>query len=337
MDYFNLSNKNGIEVLVSAYGGTIQSLKVPDRHGEQADITLGFDTVAEYQAGSPYFGALVGRYCNRIAGSRFRLDGKIYTLAANNGYNHLHGGIVAFDKVQWDVEATTVGEDPALKLSYTSADGEEGYPGELKIEVLYSLNSRNDFSIRYQATTDKATHLCLTQHAYFNLAGHGAGSIIDHDIWVNADFFTPTDAESIPTGEIRPVEDTPFDFREMKKIEDGIYLDDEQINFCGGFDLNFVLKKVPYDFSHAATALHQASGRTMDVYTTEPGLQFYTGNNLNGINGKDGAFYKKHDGFCFETQHFPDSPNKSMFPSTRLDPGQEYNSCTVYKFGLAET
>ena len=337
MNYFKLSNRNGIEVDISPYGGIIQSLKVPDRHGQQADITLGFDTVAEYQAGSPFFGALVGRYCNRIAGGRFKLDDTVYPLAVNNGINHLHGGVVGFDKVIWDVEVIKVGEAPALKLNYTSADGEEGYPGKLKVEIMYSLNDTNDFTIRYRATTDKSTHVNLTQHAYFNLAGHDAGNIADHDIWINADFFTPTDAGSIPTGEIRPVQGTPFDFRKMKLIEDVIDVDEEQINFCGGIDVNFVLNKLPYDFSHASTAVHQGSGRTMDVFTTEPGLQFYTGNNLDGINGKGGAFYKKRDGFCFESQHFPDTPNKSMFPSTRLDPGQEYNSCTVYKFGLVET
>jgi aldose 1-epimerase len=337
MNYFKLSNKNGIEVSISPYGGIIQSLKVPDRDGKQADITLGFDTVADYQAGSPYFGSLVGRFCNRIAGGRFMLDETFYPLAVNNGINHLHGGEVGFDKVLWSIEEMKFGEASALKLNYTSADGEEGYPGELKVEVMYSLNDTNDFTIRYRATTDKSTHVNLTNHAYFNLAGHDAGSITDHDVWINADFFTPTDAGSIPSGEIRPVQDTPFDFRKTKKIEDVINLDDEQINFCGGIDINFVLNKLPYDFSHAATAVHESSGRTMDVFTTEPGLQFYTGNNLNGINGKDGAFYKKCDAFCFETQHFPDSPNKSMFPSTRLDPGQVYDTSTVYKFGLLET
>ncbi|MDA0348428.1 MAG: galactose mutarotase [Verrucomicrobia bacterium] len=337
MNYFKLSNRNGIEIDISPYGGIIQSLKVPDRYGQQADITLGFDTVAEYQAGSPFFGALVGRYCNRIAGGRFKLDQTFYPLAINNGKNHLHGGVVGFDKVNWVVEETMDGDAPALKLNYTSADGDEGYPGELKIEVMYSLNDTDDFTISYRATTDKSTHVNMTQHAYFNLAGHDAGSIVDHDIWVNADFFTPTDGGSIPTGEIRPVDDTAFDFRKVKRIEDAIYTNEEQINFCGGIDINFVLNKLPYDLSHASTAVHRVSGRTMDVFTTEPGLQFYTGNNLNGINGKGGAFYKKHDGFCFESQHFPDTPNKSMFPSTRLDPGQEYNSCTVYKFGLADS
>ena len=334
MKFYSLCNSKGIEVVVSSYGGIIQKLMVPDRHGDAEDVTLGFDTVEEYQNGSPYFGALIGRYGNRISDSRFCLNGKEFRLEANDGNNHLHGGLVGFDKVVWNVEEFSEKGVAGLRLHYRSADGEEGYPGELDVEVMYGLNDTDDLTIIYKATTTESTHVNLTQHAYFNLGGHDMGSIEDHEIRINADFFTPTDKESIPTGEILSVEGSAFDLRSQTRIEDVIHGDDEQLEFGRGFDHNFVLSKLPCDFSYAATVADPKSGRLMEVYTTEPGVQFYTGNNLNGIPGKGGAVYQKRAGLCLETQHFPDTPNKSMFPSTRLDPGQEYLSKTVYKFGI---
>lgn len=335
MNFYSLSNSNGIEVVVTPYGGIIQKLMVPDRHGDVSDIALGYDYLENYKDRSPYFGALIGRYGNRVANGRFILDGNEYCLAINNGANHLHGGLKGFDKVVWRIEEILDSGEVGLRLSYKSVDGEEGYPGDLWVEVTYFLSNTDDLTINYRATTSKPTHVNLTQHSYFNLGGHDLGGILDHEIRINADFFTPTDAGSIPTGEIRPVDETPFDFRSFTRIEDVIGIDDEQLNLAGGFDHNFVLNKLPYDLSHAATLVDAKSGRMMEVYTTEPGLQFYTGNNLDGIAGKAGAVYQKRDGLCLETQHFPDTPNKSMFPSTRLDPGQEYVSQTVYKFGIA--
>jgi aldose 1-epimerase len=334
MNLFRLTNSNGIEIVVSPFGGIIKEMWLPDRAGDRADVALGFDHMSEYKENAPYFGAIIGRVGNRIAGGRFVLDGVEYKVAVNNGPNHLHGGLVGFDKVIWQVKEVSEDGEQGLELTYESADGEEGYPGALSVKVNYFLNDTDDFTIRYRATTSKPTHVNLTQHAYFNLSGHDYGNILDHEIWVNADFYTPTDAYSIPTGEIRPVDDSPFDLRKPKRIEDGIYLDDEQLKFGGGYDQNFVLNKLPCDMSHAATVSDPKSGRMMEVFTTEPGIQLYTGNNLNGVHGKAGAFYETRAGLCLETQRFPDSPNKSMFPSTQLDPGVEFRSETVYKFGI---
>lgn len=334
MELFSLCNSNGIEIVVTPLGGIIQKILVPDRAGDVADIALGFDSLDDYRERSPYFGAIVGRFGNRIGGGRFTLDGEEYVLAINNGKNHLHGGLVGFDKVCWSAEEFVESGDGGLRLSYKSADGEEGYPGELSVEVTYELNDTNDLSVTYRATTTKRTHVNLTQHAYFNLGGHDMGSILDHEICVNADFFTPTDEDQIPTGEIWSVEDSPLDLRSPVRIDERIESEDEQMKFGGGFDHNFVLSKLPYDMSRAAKVLDAKSGRTLEVYTTEPGIQFYTGNNLNGIRGKGDTIYHKHAGLCLETQHFPDTPNKSMFPSTMLDPAQKYFSKTIYKFGI---
>ncbi len=248
--------------------------------------------------------------------------------------NHLHGGDVGFNNVLWDTEEMEVEGEKGLKLRYRSTDGEEGYPGELAVEVIYTLSETDDLGIEYRARTTKPTHVNLTQHSYFNLGGHDNGSILDHEVQVNADFYTPTDAGWIPTGEIRTVEETPFDLRQPQRIEDRIHLEDEQLKIANGFDHNFVLNKLPYKLSYAASVCDPKSGRKLEVYTTEPGMQFYTGNSLTEMTGKAGATYQKRSGLCLETQHFPDTPNKSMFPSTRLNPGEEYVSQTVYKFGL---
>lgn len=334
MTLYTLENSNGIRLEVSPYGGIIKELWVPDRQGDTADIVLGLDHISDYKEDSPYFGALVGRCGNRIGRAQFVLDGEIFTLAANNGVNHLHGGEVGFNNVLWTAEEFTEKTERGLKLRYLSADGEEGYPGELDVEVIYSLNDTNDLSIEYRASTSKPTHVNLTQHSYFNLGGHDNGTVLDHDILISADFFTPTDSGWIPTGEIRTVEGTPLDLRKRLRIEDRINAEYEQLEIAGGFDHNFVLNKLPYDLSHAASVWDPKSGRMMKVYTTEPGIQFYSGNYLTEMKGKAGATYQWRSGLCLETQHFPDSPNKSMFPSTQLNPGEDYFTKTVYKFGL---
>ena len=307
---------------------------MPDRQGDLADIVLGLDEIEDYQDNSPYFGAIIGRYGNRISRGRFTLDGEEFALAVNNGVNHLHGGEIGYNKVLWQIAEIEEGNEKGLLLYYLSEDGEEGYPGELEVTVKYFLSDTDDLTLEYQAKTSKPTHVNLSQHSYFNLGGHDNGTILDHEIMINADFFTPTDAGSIPTGEIRTVEGTPFDLRKPQRIEDRIGDAHEQMELAGGFDHNFVLNKLPYDMSHAAAVTDAKSGRMMDVYTTEPGIQFYTGNYLTEMPGKAGATYQWRSGLCLETQHFPDSPNKSMFPSTRLNPGEVYSTKTVYKFGI---
>ena len=334
MNLYTLENSNGIRLVVSPYGGIIKELWMPDRQGDLADIVLGLDEIEDYKENSPYFGAIIGRYGNRISRGRFTLDGEEFTLAVNNGVNHLHGGEVGYNNVLWQIAEIEEGQDKGLLLYYLSEDGEEGYPGELEVTVKYLLSETDDLTLEYQAKTSKPTHVNLSQHSYFNLGGHDNGTILDHEIMVNADFFTPTDEGSIPTGEIRTVEDTPFDLRKPRRIEDRIGDAHEQLEWAGGFDHNFVLNKLPYDMSHAASVTDAKSGRMMDVYTTEPGIQFYTGNYLTDMQGKAGARYQWRSGLCLETQHFPDSPNKSMFPSTRLNPGEVYRTKTVYKFGI---
>jgi aldose 1-epimerase len=312
-------------------GAAITELWVPDKDGKLADVTLGYDSVKGYESeNNPYFGCVVGRVCNRIAKGKFTLDGEEYKLATNNGKNHLHGGKVGFDKKVWKASVVDKAKVPAaVNFFYTSPDGEEGYPGTLKVGVIYELNDKNELHIHYTATTDKATPVNLTNHAYFNLAGHDAGDVLDHELTVKASKYTPTDDEYIPTGKIEPVEDTVFDFTKATKIGARI----KKIKGTpGGYDLNYVLDS-DGKLKLAAIVHEPKSGRVMEVLTTEPGIQFYTGNFLDGkVKGKGGAVYKKHDAFCLETQHYPDSVNHKNFPSTILTPGKTYKSTTVYRF-----
>jgi len=334
VDLITFHNAAGITVKVLTYGGIIQSLTTPDRTGALDDIVLGFDTLAPYEDKSPYFGAIIGRYGNRIAKGRFTLDGKTYTLATNNGPNHLHGGVKGWDKKVWTADPIQNVSGVGVKLSYTSVDGEEGYPGTVKADVTYLLNDRNQLVIDYHATTDKPTILNLTQHSYFNLAGGKAQDILGHVLTINADKYTPVDATLIPTGEIADVTGTPFDFRTPTPIGARIDQDNEQLKHGPGYDHNWVLNRTGEGLSPAATVADPITGRTLQVATTEPGLQFYAGNFLDGtLTGKNGRVYARRSGFCLETQHFPDSPNHPNFPSTVLRPGQEYRSETVWTFG----
>jgi aldose 1-epimerase len=327
IDLFTIENSQGMVLKIINYGAIVVALETPDRHGEKADITLGHDNILGYLNSSPYFGCIVGRYGNRIAKGKFTLEGKEYSLAANDGENHLHGGIRGFDKVVWEARSFTEEQKTGVALSYLSKDGEEGYPGNLKCAVVYTLTESNEFIIEYQALTDKATPVNLTHHSYFNLAGQGNGDILSHELLLNADHYTPVDQGLIPTGEIRSVHNTPMDF--LKPTAIGARIE----AVVGGYDHNFVLNKEEGEFILAARIYDPASGRIMEVVTTEPGIQFYSGNFLDGsIIGKAGKVYKKHYGLCLETQHFPDSPNQAHFPSTILYPGEQYNSKTIYKF-----
>ena len=332
---YTLKNAHGIELQVLDYGGIIVSLRVPDRTGRLGDVVLGFDSLADYQRGSPYFGALIGRYGNRIARGRFSLDGRGYTLATNNGPNHLHGGVRGFDKVVWKIAPFQHADSVGLVLTYTSPDGEEGYPGTLRATVTYTLTDSNQLIFDYHATTDRATPVNLTQHSYFNLAGDGTGDILGHVVMLNADRFTPVDSTLIPTGEIRSVAGTPFDFRTPTPIGTRIDQNDPQLRFGRGYDHNFVLNKGGKggEPTLAARVYEPTTGRVMEISTTEPGLQFYSGNFLDGtLRGKHGVVYRHRYGFAMETQHFPDSPNEPAFPTTILRPGEEYRSRTIYRF-----
>ena len=325
VEVYSLTNEKGLEARIMTYGATLVSLEVPDRMGKAGDIVLGYESLDGYIKNSPYFGSIVGRYGNRIAKGRFILDGVTHTLAANNGENHLHGGIKGFDKVVWKAEPVREEGVAAIKFSYLSRDGEEGYPGNLAVVVIYSLSNDNELKISYEARTDKATPVNLTHHSYFNLAGEG--DVLGQELMIASDAYTPVDSGLIPTGEIRPVMGTPFDFTSPHAIGERI------AKVEGGYDHNFVLRKGGGELSRAALAAEPKSGRTMEITTTEPGLQFYSGNFLDGtITGKGGRVYSKHAGFCLETQHFPDSPNKPGFPSTILRPGRVYKSLTVHKF-----
>ena len=333
VDLYHLTNAQGMEAQITNYGATVVSLKVPDRYGKPENITLGYDSLGQYLRGGHYFGCIVGRYANRIAGGKFVLQGKEYPLAKNEGDNHLHGGIRGFDKKTWQVEKAIDGAAPVLILSYLSPDGEEGYPGTMSVTVTYRLTADNELRIDYEAATDQPTVINLTHHAYFNLAGAGSGDILDHSLSILADRFTPVDDCLIPVGELRSVRGTPMDFTRPTGIGDRIAQDDKQLILAKGYDHNWVLNKEKGELALAARVWEPNSGRAMEVFTTEPGIQFYSGNFLdNQIYGKSDQIYVKRGGFCLETQHFPDSPNRPEFPSVVLKPGKKYQSITIYRF-----
>ncbi len=330
---FSLSNAAGMKLTLTALGGKIISLEVPDRHGVLADVVLGYDSAQQYINGNPYFGALIGRYGNRIAKGKFSLDGKNYQLRTNNGANALHGGQFGFHNVIWKVspEKTTMGD--ALVLTYRSAHMEEGYPGNLDVKVTYRLTDKNEVVIDYEATTDQTTIINLTHHSFFNLAGEGAGDVLNHQLMINAHRYTPINDELIPTGQIESVEGTPLDFLSLQPIGKRINEQNDQLVFARGYDHNWVLDKQANELSFAAKAYEPTSGRVMEVWTTEPGLQFYSGNFLNGNDiGKGGKPYDFRSAFCLEAQHFPNSPNEPQFPSTVLKPGETYRQKTIYRF-----
>jgi aldose 1-epimerase len=332
---YTLRNKSGMEARITNYGGIVVSLFVPDKSNRPGDVVLGYDSLSSYLKATPYFGAIVGRYGNRIGKARFTLDGKDYMLNANDGPNTLHGGLKGFDKVVWEAAGTTPATEPSLSLSYLSKDGEEGYPGSLKATVVYTLTDSNELRIDYTASTDKPTVLNLTHHSYFNLAGAGSGDILSHELMLNADKFTPIDSGLITTGELKPVEGTPMDFRTPAPVGSRIGVKDDQLRFGRGYDHNWVLNRTGEGLSLAARVSEKTSGRVMEVWTTEPGVQFYSGNFLDGTSiGKGGKAYAYRTGLCLETQHFPDSPNKPAFPSTVLRPGENFKSTTVYKFSI---
>ena len=332
MDLYTLSNLHGMQVGITNYGARVVSIQVPDRSGQMADVVLGFDDLQGYLGDNPYFGAIVGRYGNRIAKGQFTLDGVLYKLPVNNGPNSLHGGLKGFDKRVWTSREVST-SPPSLELTYLSKDGEEGYPGDLNVKVVYTLTDDNELKIDYSATTDKDTVLNLTNHSYFNLSGAGNGDILKDILTINADRFTPVDANLIPTGELRSVEGTPFDFRQPTAIGARINADDPQLKLAGGYDHNFVLNREVGGLVLAARVADPDSGRVLEVLTTQPGLQFYTSNFLDGtIRGKGGKAYGHRSAFCLETQHFPDSPNHPSFPSTELKPGETYHQVTVFKF-----
>ena len=328
VELYPLANSRGVEATIMTYGGTVVSLQTPDRGGRPGDIVLGFDNLDAYLGGgNPFFGALVGRYGNRIAKGRFTLDGIEYKLARNNGENNLHGGPRGFDKVVWEVKEAG---PQALELGYLSEDGDQGFPGNLDVTVRYTLTDANELGIDYSATTDRDTIVNLTSHSYFNLACEG--DVLNHLLSLNADRFTPVDAGLIPTGELRSVAGTPFDFRQPVAIGARIDQDDEQLRRGGGYDHNFVLNRGGEGLSPVAKVVEPGTGRVLEVFTTEPGVQFYSGNFIGELRGKGGRQYGRRAGFCLETQHYPDSPNQPSFPTTVLKPGQRYHTATVHKF-----
>lgn len=334
IDCYTLTNAKGVEMKVTNYGGIVTSLKVPDKAGAMGDIVLGFNDVDSYIKGSPYFGCIVGRYGNRIGAAKFTLAGKEYTLEKNNGPNSLHGGVKGFDKQIWDAKEIKGKTSVGIAFTYTSKDGEEGFPGTLTTTVTYTLTNKNEFKIDYKATTDKPTICNLTHHSYFNLSGEGSGDILGTEIMLNASKYTPVDSTLITTGEIVNVAGTPFDFRKATAIGTRINDDNEQLKFGKGYDHNWVIdRKGKAGLVLAATAYDPKSGRAMDVLTTEPGIQMYVGNFLDGtLTGKSGQIYSHRSAFCLETQHYPDSPNKPKWPSVTLKPGKIYKTTTVYKF-----
>jgi aldose 1-epimerase len=334
VDIYTLRNTKGMEARITNYGAIVVSLTAPDLHNKFADVVLGYNTLDDYMNPPfPYFGAIIGRYGNRIAKGRFTLNGHEYKLAVNNGENHLHGGLIGFDKVVWTAQQITSASGPALALTYLSKDGEEGYPGNLRVRVVYTLTNNNELKIDYTASTDKDTVLNLTHHSYFNLAGEGNDSILRHMVILKARQFVPTDAGSIPTGELKDVANTPFDFRIGRAIGDRIDQNDQQIKFGNGYDHTWVIDGKAGVLREAALVYEPATGRAMEVWTTEPGVQFYTGNFLDGSRpGKSGKPYPRRSGFCLETQHYPDSPNHPNFPTTTLRKGATYRSTTIYRF-----
>jgi aldose 1-epimerase len=335
IELITLTNANGMEVRAMTYGGIILSIKVPDRTGTIADVVLGHDDAAGYFDNAPYFGAIVGRYGNRIARGTFALDGTTYTLATNNGDNHLHGGKTGWDKAMWHAATFDDQRSVGVTLAHSSADGDEGYPGRVDATVTYTLSDANELRVDYGATTDKPTPINLTQHTYFNLATAGAGTVLNHQLMINADRYTPVDDGLIPTGELAGVEETPFDFRQATAIGARIDQKNTQLERGRGYDHNFVLNRSTEGLGLAARVVEPNTGRTLEVLTTEPGVQFYSGNFLDGtIAGKGGVKYPRRGGFCLETQHFPDSPNHPNFPSTVLRPGQTYKTSTVFRFGV---
>lgn len=330
---YTLVNSKGMEARIINYGGIVLSLKVPDKDGKLGDVVLGYDNLDGYLKVSPYFGALIGRYGNRIGKGLFALDGKGYNLSTNDGPNHLHGGFKGFDKVVWSAKPKETKNGPALELNYVSKDGEEGYPGTLSVTALYTITEKNELKVEFKATTDKPTICNLTHHSYFNLAGKG--DILSHVVTIPAARFTPVDATLIPTGELRPVEGTPFDFRKPTAIGARISQEDEQLKRGPGYDHNWVCDKKPGQMTVMATVKEPSTGRIMEVLSDEPGLQFYSGNFLDGtITGKGGVVYQHRSGFCMEPQHYPDSPNKANFPPVVLKPGQKYHNTIIYRFSV---
>lgn len=337
VDMYTLKNSSGATAKIITWGGHVVSLTVPDRDGKMDDILLGHDTLEGYlnRATNPYFGCIVGRYGNRIGKGKFTLDGIQYTLAANDGENHLHGGVNGFDRCVWKARPFTTKDTAGLKLNYVSEDMEEGYPGKLDVTVIYTLTDDNELRIDYEAAANKPTVCNLTNHMYFNLAGQGTGDILDHELMLNAESFTPVDKGLITTGQIKSVEGTPMDFTRPTKIGARINANYDQLQYGGGYDHNWVLDKEGDEMSMAARVYELSSGRVMEVWTVEPGVQFYAGNFLDGtITGKNGKIYEKRSGFCLETQHYPDSPNKPNFPSVVLRPGEVYKTTTIHKFSV---
>jgi aldose 1-epimerase len=335
VDLYTLTNSKGHSVSISTWGAIITSIKVPDKSGALGDVVHGFDTLDGYLGKHPFFGAIVGRYGNRIGGAKFAIDGKTYTLAKNDGDNTLHGGVKGFDKYVWMAKPTAAHGAPSLVLTHVSPDGDEGFPGQLTVTLTYTWTENDELRMHYVAQTTKPTVVNLTNHSYFNLAGKG--TILEHQLQLSCDRYTPVVKGLIPTGELPPVEGTPFDFRKATAIGARIDAANDQIALGGGYDHNFVVNGAAGTLRPAAHVVDPSSGRTLDVITTEPGVQFYTGNFLDGtVVGKGGTHYVKRSAFCLETQHYPDSPNQKTFPSTVLRPGQTYNTTTIFKFGVAQ-
>jgi aldose 1-epimerase len=336
VEVYTLRNARGMVVRAITYGAIVQAIRVPDRSGRVGDVTLGYDSLSGYLTDSPYFGAVVGRYANRIARGRFTLEGRTYRLATNNGPNHLHGGLNGYDKVVWDAASFQRGDTVGVKFQHTSPDGDEGYPGTVRAAVTYTLTPSNELLVEYRVTTDRPTPVNLSQHSYWNLAGEGSGDILQHVLTIDADRYTPVDSTLIPTGELASVAGTPFDFRQATPVGARIGQADPQLRYGKGYDHNFVLNRTGTSLVHAAQVLDPKSGRTLDIFTTEPGLQFYSGNFLDGtIRGKSGHVYAHRTALVLETQHFPDSPNHPNFPTTILRPGKEHRSRTLFAFGVS--